>query len=87
MNIEDYQDFKETIKIGFKIEDELGKINNKSLFSSLEKFCIFNSAQSTTSALRRQQAKNQLEKFERVAHRFLMLVTSQFALILHKLRM
>lgn len=71
----------------FKIEDELAKINNKSLFSSLEKFCAFNAAQSTTKALRSAQAQAQLAKFRRVAYRFLLLVSSQFALILQKLRM
>jgi hypothetical protein len=72
MNVEDYIDARDTLgSYQFKIEQELVSINNKSLYSSIDKFCSFNSKEvAGNKARRHEQRDKQIAKFKRVVYRF-----------------
>jgi hypothetical protein len=77
MAIEDYIDIRDSMgpECQFKIDVQLFNINSKSLYSSIDKFCTFNSRQiQGKKALRHQQADRQMQKLKRVMRRFMMLI-------------
>jgi hypothetical protein len=69
MNNEDYIDVRETFgpECWFKVDEYLSQINNKSLYSTIDKFCIFNCRKiNNNKVIRHQLNEKQFLKFMRV---------------------